>query len=323
MDAKESFMKAVIIESFGGLDELKLHEMPTPKIQDHEVLIGVEYAAVNPVDWKIREGYLESALPHQFPIIPGWDAAGIITSVGKNVKGLKIGDPVYAYCRKPTVHEGTYAEYVTLDAANVAKKPKNISFAQAAAVPLAGLTAWQVLFDFCHLKKGQTILIHAGAGGVGGFAIQFAKYAGANVITTCSKNNFDYVKKLGADHIIDYKKEDFRESVRKIAKDGVDVAFDTVGGDTLAKSLEVVKKDGTLVTIVQHLGPEYGAKAHVRTGFVFVRPNGLELANIAKLIESGIVKAPEIQEMNLKDAAKAQEISKQGHTRGKIVLKIK
>lgn len=316
-------MKAVVIESFGGLDELKLHEMPMPKIHDHEVLIGVEYAAVNPVDWKIREGYLESAFPHQFPLIPGWDASGVIASVGKNVKGLKAGDLVYAYCRKPTVQEGTYAEYVAFDAVNVAKKPKNITFAEAAAVPLAALTAWQALFDFCHLKKGQTILIHAGAGGVGGFAIQFAKYAGATVITTCSRNNFDYVQKLGADHIIDYTKEDFRESVRKIAKDGVDIAFDTVGGDVLPKSLEIVKKDGALVTIVQHLGPEYGAKAHVRTGFVFVRPDGQELANIAKLIESGIVKAPEIHEMNLKDAAKAQEISKLGHTRGKIVLKIR
>jgi NADPH:quinone reductase-like Zn-dependent oxidoreductase len=316
-------MKAVVIEAFGGLDELKLKEMPIPQIQDHEVLIGVEYAAVNPVDWKIREGYLESALPHEFPVIPGWDASGVIASIGKHVKNFKAGDLVYTYCRKPTVHDGAYAEYVTFDAANVAKKPKNISFAQAAAIPLAGLTAWQALFDFCHLKKGQTILIHAGAGGVGGFAIQFAKYAGANVITTCSKNNFDYVKKLGADHIIDYSKEDFRDAVRKIAKEGVDIAFDTVGGDTLAKSLEIVKKKGTLVTIVQRLGPEYGSKAQVKTGFVFVRPDGQELGNIAKLIESGIVLPPEIQEMRLSDAAKAQEMSKLGHTRGKIVLKIR
>lgn len=316
-------MHAVVIESFGGLEELKLKDMPMPQIQDHEVLIGVEYAAVNPVDWKIREGYLESAFPHQFPLIPGWDAAGVIVSLGKHVKGLKVGDLVYSYCRKPVVHDGTYAEYIAVDAANVAKKPKNITFAEAAAIPLAALTAWQALFDFSHLKKGQTVLIHAGAGGVGGFAIQFAKYAGANVITTCSKKNFDYVKKLGADHIIDYTQEDFREAVRKIAKDGVDIAFDTVGGDTLAKSLEIVKKKGTLVTIVQRLGPEYGAKANVHTGFVFVRPNGQELENIAKLIESKIVKAPEIQEMTLRDAAKAQEISKTGHTRGKIVLKIR
>lgn len=316
-------MKAIVIEAFGGTDALKIKDIPQPTPQEHEVMIQVAYAAVNPVDWKIREGLLKSRLPHQFPLIPGWDAAGKITAVGKNVRNFKVGDEVYAYCRKPVVKDGTYAEYICFDAAQVALKPKSMTFAQASSIPLAGLTAWQALFDFCNLKPKQSILIHAGSGGVGSLAIQFAKNAGAEVFTTCSEANADYVKRLGADHVIDYNKENFASVIKKIHKDGIDTVFDTVGGKTMQDSVAVIKKDGTLVSIVEVLSNAIGEKHQIKSGFLFVRPDGRQLAEIAHLIDAGKVQAPEIIELPLKDAAKAQQLSKEGHTRGKIVLKVK
>jgi NADPH2:quinone reductase len=314
-------MKAMIIESFGGAEKLKFKEVPVPVPQEHEVLIQIACTAVNPVDWKIREGMLKSRLPHKFPIIPGWDASGKIEKVGENVRNFHEGDEVYAYCRKPTVQEGTYAEYVTCDAKNVALKPKNITYAQAAAIPLVGLTAWQALFDSAHLKSGQKILIHAGSGGVGSFAIQFAKFAKAEVFTTCSASNHDYVKRLGADHAIDYTKENFADVFRK-ENQKFDVILDTVGGKTLQESYPLVKSNGVLVSIVEVPSHEMEVKHHIRTDFVFVRPDGHQLAEIAKLVEQKKVIPPDIREMNLKEAALAQEQNKQGHTRGKIVLKV-
>lgn len=208
-------MKAVIYEQFGGAEKLRMADLPIPKPAENEVQIKIHYTSVNPVDWKIREGFLSGRFPHQFPLTPGWDAAGTITSVGKGVKNFKVGDEVFAYCRKATFNEGTYAEYICFEAINVAKKPTNISFAEAAGIPLAGLTSWQALFDVGQLTKGQTVLIHAGAGGVGSLAIQLAKWCGANVITTVSQKNVDYVKALGADLIIDYQKDDYSTVCRK------------------------------------------------------------------------------------------------------------
>lgn len=316
-------MKAMVIESFGDVEKLHFEEIPTPQPADNEVQIQILYTGVNPVDWKIREGYLKNRLPHEFPIILGWDAAGIVTAIGKNVRKFKKSDEVFAYCRKPTVKWGTYAEYTCFDADNVAIKPKNISFAQAAGVPLAGLTAWQALFDFAKLKKGETILIHAGAGGVGGLAIEFAKNAGATVITTASTENHPYVKKLGAAHAIDYRKNNFVKEVKKLAPQGVDVVLDTVGGDTLRQSLDLLKPQGRIVSIVEQLDPKIAQEKNVRFGFVFVSPNGQQLKQIADLIEQNKVVAPNIEELPLSDAKKAQELSKKGHTKGKIVLKVK
>ena len=314
-------MKAMVIESFGGADQLKFADISVPQPKDTEVLIAIQYAAVNPVDWKIREGMFKSNMPHEFPLILGWDASGIIESVGKNVRNFKEGDKVFAYCRKPTVKEGTYAEYITCDASHVAKMPSNINFAQAAAIPLAALTAWQALFDFAKIQKGQSALIHAGAGGVGGFAIQFAKYMNNTVFTTCSEANHAYVKTLGANHIIDYTKKNFVNEVERTIGQ-LDIVFDTVGGKTLRESVILVKPKGSLVSIVEQIGPDITKDADIHAGFVFVRPDGKQLEEIAKLIEQGKVLPPEIQEMNLKQAAEAQEKSKLGHTRGKIVLKV-
>lgn len=315
-------MKAVVIEQFGGLDALKLADVPMPKTQDNEVLIKIEYAGVNPVDWKIREGMLKNRLPYQFPLIPGWDCSGTISKVGKGVKNFKEGDEVIAYCRKPVIQNGTYAEYITFDAAHVAKKPKNLTFAEAAAVPLAALTAWQALYEVAKIKKGDSILIHAGAGSVGSFAIQFAKNTGCKVYSTCSTRNVEFVKSLGADVVIDYTKDNFADALLKNAKNGVDVVFDTVGGDTQTESIPCVKKGGILVSIVNVPNEDLLNKAGIRAGYHFVYPEGKELSTIAKLFEDKKIKAPVVQELRLSECKRAQDLSQQGHTRGKIVLKV-
>lgn len=315
-------MKAIIIEEFGGPEKLKLTEVATPLPGPHDVQIKIKYTAVNPVDWKIRDGLLQNRIPHEFPIILGWDAAGIISAVGQQVKNFKVGDEVFAYCRLPTIKWGTYADYICVPASYVAFKPKNINFAQAASFPLAGLTAWQVLFDNAHLKKDETILIHAGAGGVGSLAIQFAKTVGAYIYTTSSEAKHDYVMALGADVAIDYKNENFVDRIKKDHPEGIDVVFDTVGGQTLRDSYSLLKPGSRIVSIVeppnQQLADQFGAKAI----YVFVSPNGQELQEIAKLIEEGKVEPVPYQEMPLEKAKEAQEINQQGHTTGKIVLKI-
>ncbi|MCB1113319.1 MAG: NADP-dependent oxidoreductase [Chlamydiia bacterium] len=315
-------MKAVVYEQFGGAEKLRMADLPIPKPADNEVQIRIHYTSVNPVDWKIREGFLSGRLPYEFPLTPGWDAAGVVTAVGKNVKHLKEDDEVYAYCRKDTVHEGTYAEYICFDAEHVALKPKKCSFAEAAAMPLTALTSWQALFDIGQLKKGQICLIHAGAGGVGSFAIQLAKWAGAEVITTCSQENFDYVKKLGATLAIDYHKDDFSEVIKKKYPKGIDLVFEMIGGETMQKSARLLKKGGKIVGIVEKLDPDEAEKLGIESHYVFVRPNGEQLTEMAKLIDAKKIQSPFIEEMRLQDAASAQEKSKEGHTRGKIVLKV-
>lgn len=312
-------MKALTFDAFGGTNVLKFADVPVPKPLDNEVLINIYYTSVNPVDWKIREGYLKERLPHEFPIIPGWDAAGVIKAIGKNVKNFKVGDEVYAYCRKPVVQAGTYAEYIAFDASHVALKPKNITFDESAAIPLVALTAWQALFDFCKLEENQSVLVHAGAGGVGSFAIQFAKLKNATVYTTCSAGNFDYVKSLGADYIIDYTKEKYAD----VIKEPLDVVLDFVGGDTVKESAPLLKPKGHLVSIVQAVDPEISKKYDINGHYLFVRPNGNQLKEIAKEIENGKVKPPAITIMSFEDAIKAQEQSREGHVQGKIVLKLK
>lgn len=314
-------MKAITIDGFGGIEKLKTSVLPDPVPASDEVIINVRYAGVNPVDWKIREGYLKERLPHKFPLIPGWDAAGVIAAVGKDVEKFKVGDEVFAYCRKPEVQWGTYAESVALGAEFVAHKPKNTSFAEAAAIPLVGLTAWQALFDAANLQKGQTVLVHAGAGGVGSLAIQFAKHIGARVMTTASVAKHDYVKKLGADVAIDYA-YGFVEQVLKAAPEGVDLVFDCVGGKTLDESMPVVKRGGHIISIVQKPDEQLAEKYGIHPGYVFVRPNGEQLAEIGRLIETGKVVVPKIEELSIKDVAKAQEQSRNGRTLGKMVLKV-
>lgn len=320
---REEKMKAIVIEQFGGVDQLQLSDYPASAPLPGQVQIAIQYSGVNPVDWKIREGKMQAMLKHQFPIIMGWEASGIITQTGKESHRFEIGDEVYAYCRSDVIHKGTYAEYISIDEASVARKPDNITFAEAAAIPLAGLTAWQVLFDVAHLQRGQTILIHAAAGGVGSFATQFARHAGATVIATASSNNHEYLKKLGATHVIDYTKEDFVKRVEALCPEGVDVVFDAVGKETLRKSVALVKKGGYLISIVEQEAPEIDPERKIHFAWHFVTPNGKQLEKIAELIDKGAVVVPALAEMRLEDAAEAQTLLKQGHTRGKIVLKVR
>lgn len=312
-------MKAVVIKEYGNAEKLEMIDVPTPRPESHEVKIHIHYSGVNPVDWKIREGMLQKVFPCEFPLIPGWDAAGIVEEVGSDVTEFQVGDEVYTYCRKPIVQWGTYAQYVCFDSRFVAPKPKNISFAQAAAIPLTGLTAWQAVFDQLKLHPHETILIHAGAGGVGGFAIEFAKLAGATVITTSSSANHPYVKELGADMAIDYHTQDFDQVVRTAYPNGIDAVLDTVGGATLQNSFRLLKPGGRLLSIVEPIRTEHPG---IEAKFMLVQPNGEQLREIGRLIEEGKISPPQIEEMPLENAPQAQQKSEAGHTRGKIVLRV-
>jgi NADPH:quinone reductase-like Zn-dependent oxidoreductase len=314
-------MKAIVVEKFGGVENVHMQDMPQPVPSDNEVLIKVAYAGVNPVDWKIREGYLKNMLPHEFPFIMGWDVSGTVVEAGKNVKNLRPGDEVYADARKPTVKWGTYSEYVTYDANNVAKKPKNISLKEAAALPIISLTAWQSLFDAIHLKKGETILIQGGSGGVGSMAIQFAKWVGAKVIATARPEKHSYIKNLGADAAIDYK-GNVVEQVHTFAESGVDVVLDCVGGNAFSASLPCLKKGGRIVSILEHMDEKQAQNLGITATYVFIQPNGKQLTQIAELIEKGKIKPPHVEEMTLENASAAQEKLRSGKVLGKIVLKI-
>lgn len=314
-------MKAMAFKNFSPtpIEEM---EFPVPQPKPQEVQIKVAYAGVNPVDWKIWEGLLKDRLPFSLPIIPGWDVSGTVSAVGSEVKHLKVGDVVMAYCRKPTIQWGTYAEYVTFIGNHVVKKPEKVAVSQAAAIPLASLTAWQAIVDAAHLKKGQKILIQAGAGGVGSYAIQIAKSLGAEVITTAREENHPYLKKLGADAVIDYTKENVVKKVKEWAPQGVDAVLESLGGKAIEESLQVLKPGGFLATILQQVDPKAAAQAEIYYGYIFVRPDGGQLENIAKLIDTGKIQVPEIQEFNWRDVKKAHQESMSGHVKGKIVLKV-
>jgi len=317
-------MRALCFDEFGGNETLHEADLPIPEPKKGEVQIEISHAGVNPVDWKMTEGWLKNMLRFEFPVIPGWDAAGKVSKLGEGVSQFQIGDPVFAYCRNPEVIDrGTYAEYICFDAEGVSLKPESLSLKEAAAIPLVGLTAWQSLFGPSPLKKGQSILIHAGAGGVGSLAIQLAKWAGAKVYTTASESNHDYVKSLGADVAIDYKRESIDEVLKQHEADGVDFVYDCVGDPVFDKSLKYVKKGGALVTICvfsfdKGLAEKHGIQIHS----VFVQPNGQELNKLKQLFDDGALKAPQVHEVSFSGATDAWDQLRTQHTRGKIVLKI-
>lgn len=315
-------MKAVVLDQWGSLEDLHLTEIADPVPLPNEVLVEVHAAGVNPVDAKIVEGMLQGRLPHAFPLIPGWEMAGVVIQTGKNVSDWHVGDEVYAYCRKSTVQWGCYAEKVCVDATHVAKKPVNLSMEEAAAIPLTGLTAWQSILDMAGLKKGQTLLIQGGAGGVGGMAIQLARNAGAQVMTTARAVHHDYVQRLGANRVVDYSREDVAACVKESFPLGADVVFDCVGGETFRNSLAYVKKGGYLVSILEKGDEVVAKKMDIHLGYVFVSPNGGELRQLAALFEENKLKSPALTVLPLGDAVKALKQIKTGHTQGKLVLKV-
>ncbi|HMP89944.1 MAG TPA: NADP-dependent oxidoreductase [Kiritimatiellia bacterium] len=315
-------MKAIILNEFGGVDVLNIATVADPVPGAGEVLIKIHAAGVNPVDAKIRKGLLLKRVPHAFPVIPGWDAAGVVERIGEGVSRFQPGDEVYAYCRKPIVQYGAYAEYIVLPESSVAMKPRSLLFPEAASIPLAGLTAWQSLMKVAQMKRGHHVLIHAGAGGVGGFAIQIAKDAGAYVIATASAKNHDYVGSLGADEIIDYTTMDFVAAVRKTHPDGLDIAFDTVGGDVQSRSALVLKKGGALMSILQYQDEESLKRLGVRTLYHFVEPSKEDLCVLARMVDDGKLKTHLSAVLPLEDAAEAHRRIETQRTVGKIVLKV-
>ena len=315
-------MKAIAIQEFGGRDKLKVLDLPVPEVGPQDVLIQVKAAGVNPVDWKIREGFLRDLLPHHFPVILGWDAAGIISQVGSDVTRLKVGDEVYAYCRMAVIQHGAYAEWISLPETNVSVKPKNVSFEEAATIPLAALTAYQSLFEAAGLQQGESVLIHAAAGGVGGFAVQLARHRGAKVFGTASPGNHEYVKGLGAELVIDYNTQDFRQVVRSVRPGGVDVVLDCVGGDVVEQSLDILNSNGRLVTIAESGLVKKLRAQGVNAHFVFVAPSSSQLDEITTLTESRKIHTHISSRFSLVEAAKAHELIESQHVRGKIVLTI-
>lgn len=314
-------MKAIGIKRFGGREVLEKLDLPKPVPGPHEALVKIRAAGVNPVDWKIREGLLEGRLPHAFPIVLGWDAAGTVESVGEKVHYTRPGDAIFAYARKDIIQDGTYAEYVVLRHPHLAPKPRNLSFEEAAAIPLAGLTAYQALFEGLRLKAGDKVLIHAGAGGVGGFAIQLAKQAGAYVLSTASARHHDYLRELGVDEIIDYTQGPFVESVIASHPEGLDAVFDTVGAQVQIDSAEVLKKGGRIASILA-MNEDYFRQRNLEAAYIFVRPDADQLQRIGQMAESGTLKVKLAGTFPLDDAAKAQQMIESGHTEGKIVLAI-
>lgn len=306
-------MKAVRIHSYGDASVLAYEDAPKPNIEPNEVLIKVVAASVNPVDWKIREGYLQQMIPYPLPLTLGWDVSGVIEAVGAEVTEFNVGDAVYS--RPDIKRNGTYAEYVVVRASEVAHKPKTISHAEAASLPLAGITAWETLITAGQLEAGQRVLIHAGSGGVGSLAIQLAKARGAYVIATTSARNADLVKSLGADEIIDYRSQRFED----IAKD-IDIVLDTLGGEVQEASWSVLKPGGILVSIVSPPSAERAESLGLRSAFVFIEPNATILNEYAQLVDAGLIRPIVGAEFALKDIQKAHALSESGRTVGKIVL---
>jgi NADPH:quinone reductase-like Zn-dependent oxidoreductase len=307
-------MKAVQISKFGDQSVLELNDISIPTPAENEVLIKVKAAAVNPVDWKIREGYLQPMLNHSLPLTLGWDVAGEVVVAGTQVTNLKVGDAVYS--RPNIAKNGSYAEYMTAVADEVAIKPTSLSWQEAAGVPLTSLTAWQSLYELTNVQANERVLIHAGSGAVGQFAIQLAKLRGAYVYTTTSAKNTDLVLGLGADQAIDYHQEDFSE-----LKD-LDVVFDTIGGETLANSWVTLKQGGRLVSIVANPSEEIAAKHGVSAFFCFVQPSSEQLNEITKLADAGRFKVNIDSEFPLDQVAQAHARSETGRAQGKIIINV-
>jgi len=307
-------MKAIRIHQYGGPEVLAQVEMQRPSPAANEILIKVKAASINPFDWKVRAGHMKDFLPLALPATLGADVSGTVEEVGPGAARFKRGDEVYASLG---LEGGGYAEYTVAKETIVAGKPSTLDHVHAAAVPVAGLTAWQALFEVAQLRAGQKVLIHGAAGGVGIFAVQFAKERGAYVIGTASSKNQAFLRELGVDKVIDYQQTRFEDVVHD-----ADVVLDTIGGDTQERSFKALKKGGILVSIVQPPSEELAAKYGVRAVFYGGHPSSSDLAEIGRLIDSGKAKVVIETVLPLVEARRAHELSQSGHARGKIVLKI-
>ncbi|MFF7129799.1 zinc-binding dehydrogenase [Streptomyces sp. NPDC008240] len=306
-------MRAVVVEQWGGAENLVEREVERPEPGLGEVLVRVHAAGVNPVDWKTRA----SGALIEWGAVPvvGWDVSGTVEAVGPGVGVFQVGDEVFGMPLFPR-QAGGYAEYVVAPARHLAPKPEGLSHVEAAALPLAALTAWQALVDAAHVRPGERVLVHAAAGGVGHLAVQIAKARGAYVIGTASAAKHDLVRQLGADEVVDYRSVRFEDVVGDI-----DVVLDGLGGETAERSLKVLRTGGRLITLP---GPDDVPAVHdgVRATWVLVEPDHLGLREIAALVERGALRPVVETVLPLEEAAKAHEIGEQGRTTGKIVLTV-
>ena len=304
-------MKAAVIKDYAT--QIEISEVAKPQLQDESVLIQVHAASLNPIDNILRAGYMKAMMPLSFPHVMGYDVSGTVVEVGKNVQSVKIGDNVFA--RPNQEDAGALAEFARLQESELAIKPDNLSHQDAASVPLAGLTAWQALVSKGHIKSGDKVLIHAGSGGVGTFAIQIAKHFGAFVATTTSAKNAQLVKDLGADVVIDYKTQNFEDELSEY-----DLVIDMLGGDTLVRSFNVLKKGGTMVSIKGQDTDGLAAKAGVHFEAFFMSPDGKILAELGALISDGTIQTVIDSVFPMDQAAAAYDQLATGRAVGKIVV---
>lgn len=304
-------MKAIALQKYG--QDLELVDHPEPKVAPGEVLIRVKAAGVNPVDWKLAEGYLDPIMEVRFPMIPGWDVAGVVEQVGLDVDEFAPGDEVYGYIRKDWVQLGSYAEFAAAHVRMLARKPASLSWEEAAGLPLAGLTAYQSI-KRAGVGAGDTVLVHAAAGGVGMCAVQIAAALGARVIGTASERNHDFVRGLGAEPVT--YGDGLVDRIREVAPDGVDVALDFVGGDAVDVSRQVLKSPERLASVVDAGAAESGGH------YVWVQPDAAGLTALAELADQGRLSVTVARALPLAEAAEAWRLSREGHTRGKLVLTV-
>ncbi len=308
-------MQAIRLHSFGAAEQLELEDVPMPVHGARDVLVRVVAAGINPIDWKIRSGAVAAFFPVQPPVTLGWDAAGVVTAVGAEVDGFKAGDAVFFFAE--FARGGTYADYVAVDAAQVALKPRTVSFAGAAALPAPALAAWRAVVDIADVRPGQKVLIHGGGGPLGSIAAQLAKQAGAHVVVTAGDASIAIARATGADEIINYRHQAFETLVRD-----VDVVIDTVGGPVQEASWRTLKRGGVLVATAMPPSPERAAAAGVRAEMLRTPPDGAVLARIAALVDAGRLRVAVSHEFALADAARAHRLGESGQARGKIVLHV-
>jgi len=311
-------MKAAQITKYGGKDVLQtVDDAPKPTAGAGQVLVEVHAAAVNPFDWKVREGYMKEMVALALPATLGGDFAGTVAELDEGVTDLAVGDAVYGQANALS-GQGSYAEFTPVKAEAVAPTPKSVDLTTAAALPLAGVSAYQALVEHLGLKSGQKILIHGGAGGIGSFAIQLAKHLGAHVATTASAEDTEYVKGLGADEVIDYKTQKFEDALKDY-----DAVYDTVGGETYTRSFQVLKRGGTIVSMTEKPNQELMQKHGVTAIAQATRVNPERLHKLAELVDQGAIKVNVDKTFPLEQASEALEYIREGHHKGKVVLKIK
>lgn len=310
-------MKAAQINEYGHADKLVINEVDIPKVGKDQVLVEVQAASLNPFDTMVREGYLQEMIPLKLPVTLGGDIAGVVKEVGADVDSIAVGDKVYGQANVVAGNSGAFAEYATTKAEQVSKAPANTEITEAASLPLIGASALQALNDHIKLHADQKIFIHGGAGGIGSIAIQIAKNIGAHVATTATGDGIDYVKQLGADEVIDYKAEDFSDKIKDL-----DAVFDTVGGDDFAKAMKLVKLGGVAVSMIADVDDAQAEELGVTGVKQMTHVTSDKLAELAKLVEAGVVKPNVGQVFELKDIKEAFTARESGEVAGKIVLSI-